>query len=71
MAEETGAPAHDCPQPRNVRAWVRFGPKAIRVDALSMRSTSSAVGIEFKAGEETYRCWEWGNAVTLTEERDS
>lgn len=56
------------PRPyRAVRAWVRFGPQAIRVDAKLARSTPSAAGIEFRAGEQTYRCWVWGSAVTAEE----
>jgi len=46
-----------------VSAWVRFGPEAIRVDAKLVRSTPLAAGIEFRAGEQTFRCWVWGNAV--------
>lgn len=52
---------------RKVTAWVRFGPEAARVDAKIVRSTSLAAGIEFRAGEQTFRCWVWGNAVTLQE----
>lgn len=26
-----------------------------------------AAGIEFGAGDQTFRCWVWGNAVTLAE----
>lgn len=51
---------------RRVRAWVRFGPEAIRVDAKLVRSTPAAAGIEFRAGEETFRCWVWGNAVEVS-----
>lgn len=36
-----------------VRAWVRFGPEAIRVDALLMRSTPLAAGIAFRAEGES------------------
>lgn len=50
---------------RRVRAWVRFGPEAIRVDAKLVRSTPIAAGIEFKAEGQTFRCWVWGNAVQL------
>lgn len=46
-----------------VRAWVRFGPEAIRVDAKLVRSTPLAAGVEFRAEEQTFRCWVWGNAV--------
>lgn len=48
---------------RRVRAWVRFGAEAIRVDAKLMRSTPAAAGIEFKAEGQVFRCWVWGNAV--------
>lgn len=50
------------PHPK-VTAWVRFGPEAIRVDAVLLRSTPQAAGIGFKAGDQVFRCWVWGNAV--------
>lgn len=50
---------------QRVRAWVRFGPEPVCVDAKVVRSTPHAAGIEFKAGDETFRCWVWGNAVVL------
>lgn len=50
---------------RRVKAWVRFGPAAIRVDAKIVRSTPLAAGIEFRCDDQTLRCWVWGNAVTL------
>lgn len=53
------------PRPKRVRAWVRFGPDAVRVDAKLVSSTPLAAGIEFRAGEQTFRCWVWGNAVQL------
>lgn len=53
---------------KRVRAWVRFGPESVRVDAKLMRSTPLAAGIEFKAGEQVFRCWVWGNAVTLEDD---
>lgn len=52
---------------RRVWAWVRFGPEAIRVDARLVRSTPTAAGVEFRAGEMTFRCWVWGNAVEIVE----
>jgi hypothetical protein len=52
---------------RRVRAWVRFGPEAIRVDAKVVRSTPLAAGIEFRAEAQTFRCWVWGNAVELAD----
>lgn len=51
---------------RRVKAWVRFGPESIRVDAKLMRSTPQAAGIEFKAEGQTFRCWVWGNAVQVS-----
>ena len=50
-----------------VRAWVRFGPEPIRVDAKLMRATPLAAGIEFRAEGQVFRCWVWGNAVTSRE----
>lgn len=50
---------------RRVWAWVRFGTEAVRVDAKLVRSTPTAAGIEFRAEEQTFRCWVWGNAVEL------
>lgn len=58
-------PVTSYPQPRRVKAWVRFGPQHARVNALLVRSTDTAVGIEFVIAEQTYRCWVWGNAVEL------
>ncbi|MGW9268307.1 hypothetical protein [Microbacterium sp. NPDC055599] len=56
------------PRAKRVLAWVRFGPEPIRISAKLMRSTPLAAGIEFKAGDRTFRCWVWGNAVQLAEE---
>ncbi|MFJ2502530.1 hypothetical protein [Microbacterium sp. NPDC087592] len=56
------------PRPKRVRAWVRFGPEAVRVDAKLVRSTPLAAGIEFRAEDRTFRCWVWGNAVQLDDE---
>ena len=56
------------PRPKRVRAWVRFGPEVVRVDAKLVRSTPLAAGIEFRAGDQTFRCWVWGNAVQLHED---
>lgn len=55
---------------RRVRAWVRFGPEPICVDAKVVRSTPLAAGIEFKSGDQTFRCWVWGNAVTAASDLD-
>jgi hypothetical protein len=53
-----------------VYAWVRFGPKEVRVDARLVRSTPKAAGIEFRVDSQTFRCWVWGNAVEPAETRD-
>lgn len=53
------------PRPKRVRAWVRFGPEAVRVDAKLVRSSPLAGGIEFRAGDQTFQCWVWRNAVRL------
>lgn len=55
------------PRPKRVRAWVRFGAEAVRVDAKLVRSTPLAAGIEFRAEGQTFRCWVWGNAVVLVD----
>lgn len=52
---------------KSVKAWVRFGGEAICVDAKLARSTPSAAGVVFRAGEHTFRCWVWGNAVRMDE----
>lgn len=54
---------------RQVKAWVRFGPESIRVDAKIVRSTTLAAGIEFRCEDDTLRCWVWGNAVQLDDEQ--
>jgi hypothetical protein len=50
---------------RRVKAWVRFGPEVVHVYATLLRSTPTAAGIEFKAQDQVYRCWVWGNAVEV------
>lgn len=58
------------PQPyRRVQVWVRFGARAIRVDAKLARSTPFAAGIEFRAEDQTFRRWVWGNAARESRER--
>lgn len=52
------------PQPyQRVHAWVRFGAVPVWVDAKLARSTPLAAGIEFRKGDQTFRCWVWGNAI--------
>lgn len=55
------------PQPKLVRAWVRFGPQAVRVDARLVRWTPRACGITFEIHSTTHRCWVWANAVELVD----
>jgi hypothetical protein len=45
------------PRPKSVRAWVRFGENATRVDALALRSTPRAVGIQFDVAGRHVRTW--------------
>jgi hypothetical protein len=52
------------PQPHPVRAWVRFGSTAVRVDAEACRWTERAVGIRFTAGGRELRTWVWSSVVT-------
>lgn len=52
------------PKPsRRVQAWVRFGATPVRVEAVAVRWTSTAVGIQFEAAGRTHRCWVWSGAV--------
>lgn len=60
-------PVTTYPRPQRVRAWVRFGPEPIRVEAALMRTTPHAAAIQFTAEDQTFRCWVWGNAVTMSE----
>lgn len=52
------------PQPKPCKAWVRFGPHALQVDAVVVVWNDLACGIQFTAGEKKLRCWVWANAVT-------
>jgi hypothetical protein len=55
------------PKPRRVRAWVRFGEQAVRVEAFAERWTRDAVGIRFTAQGVEHRCWVWNSAVEPVE----
>ena len=57
-------PVTKTPLPRPVRAWVRFGPHAMRVDAEAVAWTSRAVAIRWTmpSGVE-HRAWVWSSAV--------
>lgn len=52
------------PQPKPVKAWVRFGDTPIIVDAEACRWTTKAVGIRFLVDGAEHRCWVWLGAVT-------
>ncbi|WP_458040400.1 MULTISPECIES: hypothetical protein [Bacteria] len=52
------------PKPKRCRAWVRFGPHAMHVDAVVVAWTDDACGVEFQVRDRTLRCWVWRNAVT-------
>ena len=51
------------PDPDPVRAWVRFGPHPVLVDAFAERWTERAVGIRFHVGEVAMRTWVYTGAV--------
>ena len=51
------------PNPKPCRAWVRFGPHAMLVDAVVVVWNDVACGIEFTVAEKQLRCWVWANAV--------
>jgi len=52
------------PRPRPCRAWVRFGPHSLLVDAVVVVWNELACGIEFSCGDKRLRCWVWANAVS-------
>ena len=56
-------PVTSDPQPRKVKAWVRFGGTPIQVDAEACMWTAKAVGIRFMISGTVHRCWVWVGAV--------
>lgn len=57
-------PLTKTPVPRAVRAWVRFGTVAIKVDAEAVAWTSRAVAIRWTmASGAEHRAWVWASAV--------
>lgn len=56
------------PRPRRVRAWVRFGPEAVRVDAKLVRTTPTAAGHRIPRRTTDLPLTVWGNAVELVDE---
>ena len=63
-SEPATEPLTKTPVPRPVRAWVRFGPVAMKVDAEAVAWTSRAVAIRWTmpSGAE-HRAWVWSSAV--------
>jgi len=57
-------PLTKTPVPRPVRAWVRFGPVALKVDAEAVAWTGRAVAIKWTmpSGAE-HRAWVWASAI--------
>lgn len=51
------------PHPKPAKAWVRFGPTPVLVDALVHRWTPRACGISFEVAGQTMRTWVWASAV--------
>lgn len=52
------------PIPKPVRAWVRFGPVAVKVDAEAVAWTERAVAIRWTmASGAEHRAWVWASAV--------
>lgn len=54
------------PLPKPCKAWVRFGPHAMRVDAVVVVWNDVACGILFSVGDREMRCWVWANAIVPT-----
>ena len=58
------------PKPIPAKAWVRFAALPHHVDCWIHRTTADAAAISFKIRDKTFRCWVWGNAVTVPAEPD-
>ncbi len=57
-------PLTKTPVPKPVRAWVRFGPVAVKVDAEAVAWTERAVAIRWTMASGTeHRAWVWASAV--------
>lgn len=61
---EGALPVTRDPKPKACKAWVRFGPHAMLVDAVVVVWNDLACGIQFTVGEKELRCWVWANAVS-------
>lgn len=62
------APLTIHPKPIRAKAWVRFGSIPMHVDCQIVRTTQAAAGISFTIRDKTFRCWVWGNAVTVPDD---
>lgn len=51
------------PQPKPVRAWVRFGKTPVTVDAEVCSWTTHAVAIRFTIAGHEFKTWVWSSAV--------
>lgn len=51
------------PEPKPVRAWVRFGSTAVTVDAEVCSWTPHAVAIRFTIAGREFKTWVWASAV--------
>jgi hypothetical protein len=51
------------PQPRPVRAWVRFNDVPLLVDAEMVAWTNYAAAIRWKIRDTEYKAWVWGSAI--------
>lgn len=57
-------PLTKTPVPRPVRAWVRFGPVAMKVDAEAVAWTGRAVAIRWTMPSGArHKAWVWASAV--------
>jgi hypothetical protein len=61
-------PVTSYPKPVRAVAWVRFGAIPYLADCWIHRTTSDAAGISFTIRDKTFRCWVWGNAVSVNDE---
>ena len=51
------------PVPEPVRAWVRYGDTAVKVDGRAVAWTPRAVAVEWDAPSGVHRAWLWASAV--------
>lgn len=56
------------PEPKPVRAWMRFYDHPMHVPGFACRWTSRAIEVSFIAGGKTYTAWVWANAVVEDKE---